>query len=263
MELRLSGKVALVSGATGGIGKAIVAALAYEGVDVALLSRHTAVAKAIVNELSELVPKRQIVIVEANLASTKEVQDAVDAIAHQLGGIDIVVNVAGGSKRGFLEEVPEEEWYSCFHVKPFGMISVCRATLPYLEKSSAGRIINIGGIHGREPKPWSVMGSTINAGVLGFSKALSLGLAPKGITVNVVNPGFTATRRWTALIERTSKEQKIDINEAERRLEAQVPLGRVAQPEEIADAVLFLASERAEMITGCSINVDGGRSQSI
>jgi len=263
MNLGLEGRNALVTGATRGIGKAVAVGLAKEGVNLALFCRDQALGEEVAAELGEQFPESTVVVVCADLGMNEGVARAVDEAARALGGLDIVVNAAGGSARGGLGAVAAEEWHRRLDAKPLGLIAVCAAAAPHLEKSEAARIVNLSGLHGTEPPPWAAMAGVVNAGVLGFSKAIAGELGPKGITVNVVSPGFTSGRRFDELIEITARDRGSDANEAEAWLRSLVPLGRPADPDEVAAMVIFLASAQAAMITGCEFRVDGGRAKSI
>ncbi|MEX2451785.1 MAG: SDR family oxidoreductase [Rhodospirillales bacterium] len=263
MDLGLKGKKVLVSGATRGIGKACVEEFAKEGCDIALFARDEKLCNEVADDLRKRYPGIKLVNVIADLGMNPAVKKAVDDAAKALGGIDIVVNAAGGSARGGLGVVPHEEWLRRLDAKPLGLIAVCEAALPYLEKSNHARIVNLSGLHGKEPVPWAAMAGIINAAVHGFSKCLAGELGPKGICVNVVTPGFTSGRRFDELIEITSRERKMSKKDAEAWLRELVPLGEPCDPDDVAAAVVFLASSRAKMITGTEIKVDGGRSKHI
>lgn len=262
MDLGLAGRIAVITGATGGIGQAIARTLAAEGCDVGLLVRDSARGDQLAAEVTSATGKR-ILTLQADVTRSADVKAAMAVAADQLGGIDILVNAAGGAARGTLEEVDEDQWLAHFAVKPLGLVWACREALPYLRKSHAGRIINIAGGHGKEPTSWTPMGGAINASVLSLSKALADDLAKDGITVNVINPGHTATGRWRRLIDRIASERDVDATEAEKFALERVPIGRPVEPGEIGAAVAFLASVQAGAITGVALSVDGGRARSI
>lgn len=263
MDLGLKGKKAFISGATRGIGKACVEEFAKEGAAVALFARDEKLCAEVLADLEKRYPDNTFEMVIADLGLNDGVKKAVDDAAKALGGLDIVVNAAGGSKRGRLGEVSHEEWLNRFDAKPLGLMAVCEAALPYLEQSDHARIINISGLHGKEGVPWALMAGAINAATHGFSKSLASSLGPKGITVNVVTPGFTSGRRFDELIEITAKERGLSEKDAEAWLRELVPLGEPVDAEDVAGAVAYLASERGKMITGTEIKVDGGRSKHI
>ena len=253
----------MVSGANRGIGRACAIALAEEGCHVALFARDEASCQEVVDDLTARHPESKFVTVIADLGMNPSVKQAVDYAATALGGLDIVVNAAGGSARGGLGAVSHEEWHRRLDAKPLGLIAVCEAALPYLEQSDQARLINLSGLHGKEPVPWAAMAGIVNAAVHGFSKCLATELGPKGIRVNVVTPGFTSGRRFDELIEITAQERNLNKTEAETWLRGLVPLGAPVDAEDVAAGVVFLASARAGMITGTELKIDGGRSRHI
>lgn len=263
MDLGLKGKKVLISGATRGIGKACVDEFASEGCDIALFARDEALCNQVSEELKNRFPDNRFVVIISDLGLNEKVKNAVSEAANSLGGLDIVVNAAGGSVRGGLGKVSHDEWRRRLDAKPLGMMAVCEAALPYLKKSDHACIVNLSGLHGKEPVPWAVMAGMINASVHGFSKALASELGPLGIRVNVVTPGFTSGRRFEELIEITARDRNVNKEAAEKWLRELVPLKRPADTKDVAAAVVFLASTRAKMISGCEIKVDGGRSRHI
>ena len=264
MNLDLKGRTAFVTGASRGIGKAIAVALAAEGVHLALFGRDTARCEMLAAELRANHPELRICVVPLDLEQgTKHIKPAIAAGVKELGAIDILVNCAGGAYRGRLEQIPDDAWERYFAVKPLGLIRMTREALPFLKKSQQGRIINISGTRGREPGGPSVMSGPINLGTLSITKALANEFGPFGITVNAICPGSTDTGRWTELVNITARERGTSIEEATKHLVREVPLGRVVVPEDIAGLTVFLASRAAAMITGTSINVDGGRTRGI
>ena len=262
MDLSLKGRTAFVTGASRGIGKSIATAFAAEGVNVGLFGRDLDRCNAVAAELRTKYKVRTAVI-ELDLGDRLAIKPAVEAAIKALGGVDILVNCAGGAYRGKLADIPDELWESYFAVKPLGLIRMTREAMPYLKKSTQGRVIHISGTRGREPHGVQVMSGPINLGTLSITKAMANEFGPAGITVNAICPGSTDTGRWTELVSVAAKDRGISEKEAEKQLVADVPLGRVVKPEDVADLALFLASDRAAMISGTAINVDGGRSRAI
>jgi 3-oxoacyl-[acyl-carrier protein] reductase len=251
MDLRLTGRKAIISGANRGIGRSIALAYAAEGVHLALLGRNDAACGELAREISGAHPGVKCAPVHVDLEQPQSIRPAVEESVRALGGLDILVNCAGGAYRGKLAEIPDEKWEEYFKVKPLGLIRMTRESVPHLRKS------------GREPGPQSVMAGPINFGTLSVTKALANELGPLGITVNAIAPGSTRTRRWDELIEFTMRDNQLSREKAEAHLLAEVPLGIVIEPEDISDLAVFLASARARAITGVAINVDGGRTRSI
>jgi NAD(P)-dependent dehydrogenase (short-subunit alcohol dehydrogenase family) len=264
MDFALKGRTAFVTGASRGIGRAIALALAAEGVNLALFGRDTARCEALAAELRKQHADLRVCVVLLDLErGTAAIKPAIAAAVKELGGVDILVNCAGGAYRGRLEQIPDDAWEHYFAVKPLGLIRMTREALPYLKQSPQARIINISGTRGREPGGPSVMSGPINLGTLSITKALANEFGPHGITVNAICPGSTDTGRWTELVNITAHERGVSIEEATQHLVREVPLGRVVVPEDIAGLTVFLASRQAAMITGTAINVDGGRTRGI
>ncbi len=263
MDLQLKNRKALISGANRGIGRSIALAYAEEGIHLALLGRNDAACNELAEEISKAHPHITCVAVHVDLEEPQTIKPAVEQSVRKLGGLDILVNCAGGAYRGKLAEIPDEMWERYFKVKPLGLIRMTREAVPYLRKSDQARVINISGTRGREPGPQSIMAGPINFGTLSVTKALANELGELGITVNAIAPGSTRTRRWDELVEITAREHKLSKKEAEARLLEEVPLGIVIEPEDISDLAVYLASARARAISGTCINVDGGRTRSI
>jgi 3-oxoacyl-[acyl-carrier protein] reductase len=263
MKLGLKGRKAFITGASRGIGRTIAQAFAAEGIHLALFGRDEKRCKAVAEDLQARHSGLKVVVIRLDFEAPHTIKKAVDAAAKRLGGVDILVNCAGGAYRGRLSEIPDDMWERYFKVKPLGLVRMTRETLPHLQQSDQGRVINISGTRGREPEAHSMMSGPINFGTLSLTKAMANELGPLGITVNAIAPGSTATRRWTELVNITARERGTTVVEAEKYLLREVPLGKVITPEAIADLAVFLASARASLISGTAINVDGGRTRSI
>jgi NAD(P)-dependent dehydrogenase (short-subunit alcohol dehydrogenase family) len=263
MDLNLKGKKAIISGANRGIGLTIAHHYAGEGIDVALLGRNN---KALVEAAAEVRARHSaanVVTVLVDLEQPHTIKPAAESAVRQLGGVDILVNCAGGAYRGRLGEIPDEMWERYFKVKPLGLLRMTRELLPHLKQSRQGRVINISGTRGREPESHSMMSGPINFGTLSVTKAMANEFGAYGITVNAICPGSTRTRRFTELVEITARERNLSLEKAEQWLLQEVPLGKVIEPEDVADLAVFLASARSRLISGTAINVDGGRTRSI
>lgn len=263
MNLELASRIAFITGGNRGIGRAIARAFAAEGMHLALFGRDEQQLSNTVAELRVSYPAMNVVSIPLDFERPASIEPAVQKAAVSLGGLDILVNCAGGAYRGKLEDIPEHEWERNFQVKPIGLLRMTRAALPYLRRSTQGRVINIAGTRGREPSRFSMLAGPINMGTLSATKALANELGPLGITVNAINPGSTDSGRWDELVRMTAEELHLSNEHAIRHLLREVPMGRVVKVEDVADLTVFLASARAGMISGCAINVDGGRTRSI
>jgi len=243
MDLELTGKVAVVTGGSRGIGKAIALELAREGVDVAICGRQRESLEAVTRELAQLTDRR-IVPVPADTTDGASVQRLIDTVVSTLGRVDILVNNAatpGGLVRGELAEAREEELLADINTKVVGYFRCAKAVAPHMQQRGWGRIINIGGLSGRRS---GVISGMRNAAVVHLTKTLADQLGASGITVNLVHPGATRT-------ERTSEE-------AAHRAGQSNAIRRMVDAQEIAQVVTFLASTKAAAITGVSIDASGG-----
>ena len=262
MELGVAGRVAFITGANRGIGEGIAKAFAHEGIRVALFGRNLEQCTEVRNEIRKY-PRAEAECFMIDFKEPESIPPAVDRAIENFGSVDILVNCAGGAKRGHFQDIADADWEECFSVKPLGLIRMTRAVLPHIIKSDQARIINLAGVRGREPAPFSAVAGPINAGTNSLTKIMAHELGKDGVTVNAINPGSTNTRRWQNLIEVIVREEGLSREQAEAKLVEEIPIGRVVEVEDITSLALFLASKHAKAITGTAINVDGGRSRSI
>jgi 3-oxoacyl-[acyl-carrier protein] reductase len=238
----LTGKTALITGASGGIGAAIAKALHTAGATIAISGTR-------VEKLEEL--KAQIGdnvhILPCNLSSAEDVEKLIPAAEAAMGGLDILVNNAGITKDGLAMRMKDDDWQSVIDVNLTSNFRLCRAAMRGMMKKRAGRIINITSIVGVTGNPGQANYVASKAGVIGLTKSLAQELATRGVTVNCVAPGFIATPMTDVL----NDAQKAAIT-------SKIPSGRMGGPDDIAAAVLYLASTEAGYVTGQTIHVNGG-----
>ncbi len=261
MELGLQGRVALITGGSKGIGRACAAGLAADGARLALCARGTEGLARVAKELGA--KGAEVLTVPADLAEPEAARRVVEATVTRFGRLDILVNNAGAIRGGDFLGTPVEQWAEDWRLKILGYTRIAQAVLPHMRARRWGRIINIIGAAARNPTPDYMAGGIANAGLINFTRALADLGAPDQVLVTAVSPGATATERWDTLVAQRARAQGRAPEDLRRDLERAQPLGRIGRPEDVADLVVFLASERASFLTGVSITVDGGASRGV
>ena len=262
MDLGLKGKVALVTGGSKGIGKAVARGLAQEGAKVAICARTRAELDAAAAELSKATGS-EVFGVAGDLTREADVQKIVDAAVGRFGRIDILVNNAGTAPGGLLLDLAEEQWQQALQLKFMGFVRCMKAVIPHMLRQGGGRIVNIVGNDGVKPIGIELTPSAANAADLAVTVALAEQYGPNNICINAINPGPVATERWDGLIGGIARIRKISVDEAQKRAERSIPLGRICTPEEVANVAVFVASERASFMNGALITLDGGQRKAL
>lgn len=244
--MTLAGKVALVTGGSRGIGRAVALKLAEQGADVAInYAGNTAAAEEVKAAIEKL--GRKALLVQGSVADTDGVQAIVNQVVKELGRLDILVNNAGITRDGLLMRMKEADWDAVLETNLKGVFNCSKAVMRTMMKQKSGRIVNMASVVGEMGNAGQANYAAAKAGVIGFTKSLAKEVASRGITVNAVAPGFIATDMTKVLTD----DQKAEMAKS-------IPLGRAGQPEDVANAVLFLVSDEAAYITGQVLNVDGG-----
>lgn len=262
MDLGLTGKVALVCAASRGIGRAIARSLSAEGALVAICGRDAAALERAAAEISGETG-HPVLAVQADLSQTADVDRLYETVKAKLGDIDILVNNAGGPPAGGLEALSEDQWRAGIELGLLSLIRLTKAVLPAMKAKRWGRVITIASTTVQQPKEDLLISSTVRAGVAAFMKAIAHNLAKDNVLVHTVCPGPTRTNRMLDLAGMIAKNKGISPEEAEAGLTADVPMGRMGKPEEVADLVACLASERLGYSTGLTLAVDGGQVKSL
>ncbi len=257
MDLGLRGKVALVAGASQGMGRAIALGFAREGAKVSICAR----GEAALNDAAAMVRREtggEVLSMVADMNKAEDIQRFVSQTAEHFGRLDVVVTNAGGPPPGEFMKFTDEDWDHAFRLSFMSAMRLTRDAVPHMRKVSGGRIINITSYSVKEPIAGLVLSNAIRSGVIGLAKTLSRELAKDHILINSVCPGRIDTERAQKLNRARAERLKRPLEEINREMAAEVPLGRYGTAEEVADLVVFLASERASYITGTTIQIDGG-----
>ena len=257
MDMGLEGKVALVTAASKGIGRAIAQELAAEGVNVAISSRSDDALKAAADTIKQATGK-DVATYSMDLTSDTDVRKLINDVEKDLGGIEILVNSSAGPPTKPFEELSDDDWRNALDVKFLAQMRPSREVFPGMKKRNSGRIINIIGSHGRFPHAYAITAGVVNAALLNLTKALAEEGAPHNILVNAINPGLTDTERVTYLANIKAENQGITYDEAVAEMTQDQLLHRLAEPAEIASMAVLMASSRGGFITGSMIDVDGG-----
>jgi 3-oxoacyl-[acyl-carrier protein] reductase len=257
MDLKLKGKVALVTGSSKGLGAAIARLLSLEGASVVVNGRDISRLEKTVSEISELT-NNPVMAVSGDVSTPDTPKKIVDAVIAKFGQLDILVTNAGGPPRGQFSDIDDIAWQNAFDSLFMSPVRLIRAALPFLEKSETASVLTITSYAVKQPIPNLVLSNSIRAATVGLTKTLALELAGKGIRFNSILPGWTTTERVEELMRSRSSQNQTTIDEEYQKEAEACALKRMATPEEFAAVAVFLVSPVASYMTGAMIPVDGG-----
>jgi 3-oxoacyl-[acyl-carrier protein] reductase len=256
----LQGKTAIVTGSSRGIGRGIAMRLASDGAQVVVCARTADALEQVVREISAA--SGTAAFLPLDLRAPDAGAHLVDFAVRTYGGLDIVVNNAGATRRGDFVRLTDEDWEDSFALKFFGAVRVTRAAWPHLQKSK-GSIVFISGAGGRTPGPEFAAGGAVNAGLLSLTKALAEAGIRDGIQVNAVNPGAVRTDRLKLRLATMMNQQGLDMAGAERRFVESLGVTKIGEPEDIAALVAFIVSPEGRFLHGSLIDMDGGATKTV
>ena len=262
MDLKLSNKTALVTGGSEGIGKGIALALAREGVDVAICARRKEPLEATASEIAKATG-RKIIAIPADLTKDDDAKNFVAQGHTAFGRIDIMINNAGSVPGGVIEHLSEADWAQAMQLKFMGYVRCLRYALPIMVKQGGGRVVNLIGNDGVKPSYWEIAPGAANAAGQNLTLSLAGQYGRHGISFCAVNPGPVRTERWDGLVKAMSRDMKLSYDEANGLAPASIPLGRIAEVDEVAALVVMLASPLMHMVNGTMIEIDGGQEKSL
>ncbi len=253
----LQDKVALVAASSKGLGRAIAYGLAKEGARVAICARGEEALAQTAAEIERATGSPVLAMV-ADLTKKQNIENLVARVVEEFGRLDILVTNAGGPPPGLFVDLIDEDWEEAFYLTLMSAVRLCREVIPHMRRQGGGRIITMTSISVKQPVENLMLSNSLRLAVIGLTKTLTSELAQDNILVNSVCPGWTRTERVEQLLQDRAQRQGTLVEEESAKIEKEIPLGRMGTPEEVANLVVFLASEKASNITGTAIQVDGG-----
>ncbi len=257
MDLGLNGKVAVVTASSRGLGKAVALKLAQEGANVVICARNKIILKEAEAEIKN-VTQSQVLAIQTDVTRHSDVKELIRKTIDTFGKIDILVTNAGGPPAGTFLDFSIEDWKNAIELNLMSTIYLTHEVIPHMLKQQYGRIVMITSVSVKQPLDNLILSNVARAGVVALAKSLSNEFGDKNILVNVVAPGYTMTERLKALAEKIAQKEGITEQDVIARWEAQNALKRIGTPEEFANVVVFLVSDRASYITGTTLAIDGG-----
>jgi NAD(P)-dependent dehydrogenase (short-subunit alcohol dehydrogenase family) len=262
MDLKLQGRVAMVTGGSEGIGYATAGALLCEGVAVSICARREDKLQQAATELRRQTGGR-LEAIRTDVSELEQVQSFVRETEQRLGPVDILVNNAASFQVGGTGELRDEDWMYHLNVKLLAYVRFVRLVAPGMRSRGWGRIINVGGGAARQVMGAGGTAGPVNAAIMNDTKNIATEMAPDGVIVNLIHPGATRTHRHELNVNRRIEREGISFDQAERETVGGIPIGRMIEPADCADLIVFLASDHAEAIVGQAISVDGGAARGV
>jgi 3-oxoacyl-[acyl-carrier protein] reductase len=258
MELGLTGRNVLITGGSKGIGKACALLFAEEGANVVICARNRVTLEEATAEI-DAAGSGTVAGFPGDMTQWGEVQQVVDEAIGALGSIDILITCAGSSPGGLIEGLTEADWDSSLNLKFMGYVRAMKGVLPHMRERGSGSVVLVVGNDGIKPTYWETTAGAANAAGINVASSMAEQYGPHGIRVNTVNPGPVDTERWDGLEKAMARDMGITQDQAHEFAVSSIPLGRIARADEVADLVVFLASDRASFINGAHVVIDGAQ----
>ena len=257
MNLGLERKVALVTAASRGLGREVATELAREGAQVVVPSRDEGKLRTTATEIAKETGT-EVAYFPADLSLEEDIGALVSYVVERFGSVDVLINNTGGPPAGGFDDFGDRAWREAFELILLSVVRMVRGVLPLMRNQGGGRIVNVASYSMKHSIENLILSNTFRTGLAGLAKSLAVELAPEGILVNTLGPGYISTKRSASINEVQAQVQGVPVEEVRRQVEAQIPLGRYGRPEEFAKVATFLASPANGYVTGQAILVDGG-----
>jgi 3-oxoacyl-[acyl-carrier protein] reductase len=262
LDLGLKDKTVLITGGSKGIGRACARLFASEGSDLALVARTQEFLEKTAAEIRDG-SGRKVVALVGDMSVQGDAERVTEQAIEALGRVDILITCAGSSPGGLIEQLTEEQWYSSLGLKFMGYVRSMKAVLPHMRQRGSGSIVLVVGNDGIKPTYWETTAGAANAAGINVASSMAEQYGAYGIRVNTVNPGPVKTDRWDGLEKAFARDKGVSQERAHELAVKSIPLGRICEPEEVANLVVFLASDRASFINGSHILIDGSQRKGI